>query len=326
MSPSQNGTNMSTTATKPIYVLHGKDAHLRDEARRRVIAQAIGDADPQVCVRSFDAVVELVAVLDELRTLPFLAPHRVVLVREAEAFVSANREALEKYFDSPVTTATLLLEVGSWPSNTKLAKKLKGVGELVDCTSPEGAKLVGWIRSAVEAQGKTIAPDAANLLAEWIGADLTTLTSEIDKVVTYIGPKPSITPQDISEIVTASASPEAFAVTNAITNGDARGALTATASALRTRGAEFALLGQIAWHIRRALQVAQAVNAGQNPTTAMKAARVFYGQREFQAMLRRRGLGKLQTDFRQLIAADLGMKSGLGALPAMQQLVIELCN
>lgn len=317
---------MTNVTVKPIYVLHGKDAHLRDEARRRVIAQAIGDADPQLCLTSFNAAAALVDVLDELRTLPFLAPHRVVIVREAESFVSANREALENYFDAPVATASLILEVGAWPSNTKLAKKLKTVGELIECASPEGPKLIGWIRAAVEARGKTIAPNAAGLLAEWIGPDLTTLSSELDKVVTYIGDRPAVTVQDVTAIVTATAGPEAFAVTNAVTNGDAKSALQATAAALRTRGAEFALLGQIAWHIRRALQVAQDVAAGQNPTAAMKTARVFYGQREFQAMLRRRSLKKLQADVRRLLAADLGMKTGLAPLPAMQQLVIELCN
>lgn len=317
---------MTQSTVNPIYVLHGKDAHLRDEARRRIIAQTVGDADPQVCLTSFDATVELAAVLDELRTLPFLAPHRVVIVREAESFVSANREALEHYFDAPVTSATLILEVGTWPGNTRLAKKLKSVGELIECASPEGAKLLGWIRAEVEKRGKTIAPDAAGLLAEWIGPSLTTLSTELDKVVTYLGERPTVTVQDVTAIVTASASPEAFAVTNAITNGDARAALRAMAAALQTRGAEFALLGQIAWHIRRALQVAQGIAAGQNPMTAMKAARVFYGQREFQAMLRRRSLKKLQADVRRLLQADLGMKSGTEALPAMQQLVIELCN
>ncbi|MBN1553423.1 MAG: DNA polymerase III subunit delta [Phycisphaerae bacterium] len=317
---------MSSPSVKPIHVLHGKDAHLRDAARRDVIARAVGDADPQVCVSSFDATAELADVLDELRTLPFLAPHRVVIVRDAESFVSANREALEKYFDAPAASATLILEVGAWPSNTKLAKKLKSVGDLVDCDSPEGAKLLGWIRAAVEQRGKTIAPDAAGLLADWIGPSLTTLSNELDKVVTYIGENPAITTRDVTAVVTSTAGPEAFAVTNALTNGDAKSALQATTAALQTRGAEFALLGQIAWHIRRAMQVAQDVAAGQNPMTAMKSARVFYGQREFQAMLRRRTLQQFQADFRKLIAADLGMKTGRDALPAMQQLVIELCH
>ena len=317
---------MAHSAIKPIYVLCGKDAHLRDEARRRIVADAIGQADPQLCLSSFDADASPADVFDELRTLPFLAPRRVVIIRDAESFISANREALEKYFDAPAATATLVLAVGTWPAGTRLAKKLKKVGQLVKCTSPEGRELVGWIRSAARRRDKNIDGEAANLLAEWIGANLASLNSELDKLAAFLGDRDSITVEDITAVVTAIASPEAFAVINAITAADVKTALEATAAALTVRGAEFTLLGQIAWYVRRAMRVSQNIAAGQNPQSAMRDAKVFYAKQEFQAMLRRRSLRKLQSDMRRLIAADLGMKSGLGAKPAMQQLVIELCN
>jgi DNA polymerase-3 subunit delta len=250
----------------------------------------------------------------------------VVIVHEAEAFITAYRQALETYFDAPVATASLVLLVSSWPGNTKLAKKLPKAGELIECATPEGAELLGWIRNRARQSGKEIAREAAGLLAECVGADLANLHTELEKLCAYVGSAKSITPADISAVVSASALPEAFAVTNAITAGDARSALKALGGALSSRGAEFALLGQIAWHLRRALRVAQAVWAGQSPQTAMRAARVFYGQREFEAMIRKRPLAKLQNDFRRLIAADLGLKSGLGVLPTLQQLVMDLCR
>ena len=317
---------MGSGVIKPIYVLCGKDAYLRDEARRRIVADVIGQADPQLCLSRFDADAQPVDVFDELRTLPFLAPRRVVIVRDAESFVSANREALEKYFDAPPEAATLILIVSTWPSNTKLAKKLKKIGELVKCTSPEGRELIAWIRNAARQREKNIDSEAANLLAEWIGENLTALNSELDKLALFLGERDSISAGDVASVVTATASPEAFAVINAITAGNATAALKATTAALAVRGAEFALIGQIAWHVRRALRVAQAAAAGQNILSAMQAGKVFYGKQEFQAMIRRRPARKLQADMRKLIAADLGMKSGLGAKPAMQQLVIELCN
>ncbi len=43
-------------------------------------------------------------VLDELRTLPFLASRRVVLIKEAEPFVTTYAELLEKYLDHPSPT------------------------------------------------------------------------------------------------------------------------------------------------------------------------------------------------------------------------------
>jgi len=312
--------------TKPVYVLNGKDSRLRDEARQRIVSQIIGDADPQLCLGIFDSNAELVEVLDELRTLPFLAPHRVVIVRNADAFISAHRAALEKYLDAPAASGTLILMVDSLDSRTKFAKKLPTVGEVIDCSTPAGPQLASWIRDYVTGAGKQIDGNTASLLVQFAGEDLATLTNELDKLLAYTADRPAITPDDLTKIVTATHSPAAFELSNAITRSDLRAALTVLASVLSTRGAEFMLLGELAWHLRRALQVQQRIEAGDNPQAAMKAARVFYGQREFMDMLKRRTRAKLQTDMRRLIAADLGMKSGLGAKPAMQQLVTELCN
>ncbi|MFW6062370.1 MAG: DNA polymerase III subunit delta, partial [Planctomycetota bacterium] len=107
---------------KPIYVLHGNDQFLLDTWRKEIVSRLVGDADPQVCVTSFDASAELAEVLDELRTLPFLAPYRVVIVRDADAFVSAHRDALENYLDRPCQSASLVLMVSSFPKNTRLYK------------------------------------------------------------------------------------------------------------------------------------------------------------------------------------------------------------
>lgn len=309
-----------------VYVLQGQDAFLREEARRKIVSLALGPSDPQLSLRFFDADAEGAEVLDELRTVPFLAPRRVVIVRDAEAFVSACRESLERYFDAPAQTAVLILEVGSWPNNTRLAKKLPAVGERIDCTSPEGPKLLAWIRSAAKARGKEMDAPATEQLAEQIGPNLTLLSSELDKLAAYVGDRTTITAPDVSAVVAAAAGTDTFAVANALTLGDTVAALRAVAEALRTRGAEFTLLGQIAWHLRRAMQVSQDLAAGRDPQAALKAARVFYSQQEFLSLLRRRRLPQLQADFRRLLAADLGMKSGREPAPVLQQLVVDLCR
>jgi iron complex transport system substrate-binding protein len=45
---------MTDTTIHPIYVLYGSDAFLRDAARSQIVADVIGDSDPQVAVSSFD--------------------------------------------------------------------------------------------------------------------------------------------------------------------------------------------------------------------------------------------------------------------------------
>jgi DNA polymerase III subunit delta len=331
---------MSDPQVKPVYVLQGNDSFLRDAAREEIVSQIIGQSDPQVAISQFDADAELAAVLDELRTTPFLAPRRAVIVRDADAFIARYREIdttdpktnriktrrpLDEYLQSPSTHSSLILLVSSWPSNTTLAKVIAKIGEVYDCSSPDASKLPDFLKKAAARRNKKIQPDAAQLLMNWVGSDLAGLENEMEKLSLYVGEKPTITMEDVSKLVTATAGAAAFALTNAITAGDTAGALKALGQMLGQRGEEFKMLGQIVWHLKRALGAQQKIAAGTAPQRALPYNMPYNVQGPFLAYLKRRPLEKLQQDFRRLIAADLAMKSGVKADAAMTDLVVQLC-
>jgi len=316
---------MTPAEIHPVYVLHGSDAYLLDAHRKDIYDRVVGDADPQVCASSFDGSADLADVLDELRTVPFLAPRRLVTVRDADAFVSAHREALERFLQSPPSAATLLLLVSRWDLRTRLAKLVAKIGQLLDCSVPEGGNLARWLTRAAARRDKQIAPDAAELMAEWVGRNLAVLDGEMEKLSLYVGDRPAITIEDVCAVVTASAGPAAFDLTNAITGGDPAAALKALGGMLRTRGDEFKTLGLIAWHLRRALLAKELLEAGQPPRQALP--RMPPQQRNaFLAMLHRRPLSAFHLDCRRLIRTDLAMKSGTKPPAALQELVMALCS
>jgi len=317
---------MASPEVKPVYVLHGADAFLLDAHRSDIVSAIVGDADPQTSVAGHDGSAELADVLDDLRTLPFLAPRRVVIIRDADAFVSANRQALEKYLRGPSESASLVLIVSAWPKNTKLYKLVAEIGQAIECDMPKDASVATWLGKSAGKRGKKIAPDAAAMLEEWIGRDLGRLDKEVEKLSLYVDDRDTIAPADVSVLVIATAEPVAFALPDALTAGDAKAALKTLGAMLTARGEEFRTLGQIAWHLRRAARAQQLLAQGQGERAAMKAAKVFYHQREFAQFLRRRPLTKLAGDFRKLLAADRAMKTGTDATAALQRLVVALCN
>jgi len=310
---------MDTNAIKPLYVLNGEDAFLRDTHRQEILKFILDGADPQTCLSTYDSTAELAEVLDELRTLPFLAPCRVVVITDADAFVSRHRAKLEDYLNSPTETATLILAVSSWPSNTRLYKLVKKIGQVMDCNVQAGSMMQRASQRA-DKRGKKIARDAAELLVEWLGNDLGALDGEIEKLSLYIGDKDMIRAEDVSLLVTATAGPGIFDLTNSIVAGNTSKALKALGGMLTTRGEEFRVLGLIASNLRKALRAQQLISAGKSPELHMP----YSARSDFLAMLKRRPLATLQKDFRKLIRADLGMKSGLDASAALQELVVGL--
>ncbi len=310
---------------KPVYILCGHDEFLIDAARKEVVAAVVGQGDPQLCVSSFDAMAQLAQVLDELRTLPFLAPRRVVIVRDAEAFVAANRAGLENYLQSPAKTASLMLIVSSWPSNTKLYKLVKAIGDVISCDIAGGDSAARWLAEFAKKRGKDVSADARTLLLELVGQDLALLDSEVEKLSLYAGQRKTIEAADVAKLVSSSAGPQTFEITDAVTRGDAAKALEALAGMMSGRGEEFKVLGLLGWHLRRALAAQQAVAAGQPPARALPKM-PYSAQNDFLAMLKRRSLARLGQDFGRLLAADLAMKSGASPTSAMQELIVALCT
>jgi DNA polymerase III subunit delta len=309
---------------KPVYVLYGDDEFLRDEHRRRIVGEVVGGADAELAVASFDADSPLSDVLDDLRTLPLMTPCRLVIVRDADAFVTAHRQALEDYLDKPSPTGALLLIVSSWPSTTNLAKRVAKIGQAVACTAPAG-NLGQWIVQAAQKRGKQIDPQAAQLLEQYVGADLAALDAEVEKLSLYAGQRPAIVAEDVSVLTVATAGPADFALVNALTASDAKTALPVLDKMLTRKGLEFMVLGQIGGYLRRAIKGQTIRQAGGDARDALNPYMPPDAKQRYLDLLRRRPLAVLQQDFRRVLAADLAMKSGADPRSAMLDLVLSLC-
>ena len=269
---------------------------------------------------------ELADVLDELRTPGFFAPRRVVIVRDADDFVTTHRQALESYLQKPATAAALVLLVASWPSNTRLYKLVARIGEAIQCEAVAGKALVRWLHEAAARRGKQLDPQAAELLAKLTDNDLAVLDAEIEKLSLYVGRRETITKKDVSQVVTATAGARDFALPNALAASDADAALTALDAMLTGRGEEFRIVGTIAWHLRRVLSAQQLAARGQRPEGALNPRLPYRTKQAILALLKRRPLGVLAADFRRLAAADLAMKSSADPAACLQRLVVELCS
>jgi len=325
---------MAPAAPKTVYILNGRDDFLRRQARRRILRDLFGDAPPDLAVATFDASAEAAAVLDELRTAPLLSGRRVAVVNDADRFVATHAELLSKVLAGGTTTGVLVLVVDAWPVKPPAArdetdesaprrrtgrkgpagpkaalKALAGivekVGEVIDCAPPPERALPRWIAGAAKARGKRIAPEAARLLAEWIGADLARLDGEVEKLALFVGDRADIEAEDVAAAVAAVAREVPFALVNAIRAGQTGEALKALDAMMTARGLEFRVLATLAWFCRGEL----------NP----KPGR--YGQRRS----RRVGPERTCRDLRRLLAADVALKTGAEPLATMQRLVTRLC-
>ena len=99
----------------------GDDDFLKREALVEARGPLLGDDPAAGGLVEFDGrTAALADVLDTLRTPPLFAERAVVVVSDADPFVTKYRGAIESYLADSVPRSVLILVLNTLPSNTNI--------------------------------------------------------------------------------------------------------------------------------------------------------------------------------------------------------------
>lgn len=324
--------NDEKTSLPPILVCYGKERFLKQSVLNVVRKTLFGDSSDdefgETSLTGKDA--ELKSVLDELKTVSMWGSARLVVIDDADDFVSKNRAGLEKFAASPAKKSILILYVKTWPGNTKLAKIVAKTGQAIDCSELSGSKLNGWLMSMAETKHeKQLSGAAAQLLAELAGNGLGLLERELAKLSDYVGDNTRITPDDVRTLVGGWKAETTWTMTNAIRDGQIGVAMTCLDKLLVAGEAPQKLIGGITFVFRKYADAVLHAKGNTSVSAALKAAGVFprdLGPAE--QYLRRIGRQHAEKIFSILLTADTNLKGG-SSIPGrlqMEQLVMQLAG
>ncbi len=168
-------------------------------------------------------------MLDELFTLPFFSRKRLIIVEDADTFVTKHRKDLEAYVQKPSASGILLLQVKQWTSTTNLAKLVEKLGLAIECTAlrdKDTAKIVAWLIEYAQARCDAhLDKGAANLLVELVGLEVGILASEVEKLAVYAGSSKRIERGDVAKMVGAGRVETIWKALDAATTGQGGAAL-----------------------------------------------------------------------------------------------------
>jgi len=270
----------------------------------------------------------LADVLDEVRTASLLAPIRLVVVRDADDFVSAHREALEKYVQSPSPTGVLVLVCRSWPATTRLYKLVGGLGGNIPCKPPEARDMASWVMNhARTTYGCGLDAATARRLIDLVGPQLGQLDMELSKLAMFVTPRTNIAVADVEELVGASRAEKVFGITDCIARRDAKGALTLWEQVISTnRDAPYRAVGGLAYGFRKLAEAKRLVQQGLSPFEATRKLGIWTDPTRLKGQLDRFSLPQWQDQLVRLLRIDVGAKTGLGGVEtSVERFIVELC-
>ena len=200
----------------PIYILMGDEPYFLDK-----ITDYIADNVLQPEERDFNqsvvfgSGVTAAQVVDLAREFPMMATHRVVIVKEAQSL--KNADLLVKYLATPVPSTILVLCYKGGKVDRSVLVKAKTSGIVFESKKKRDYELPDFIMGYLKLRGVTIDNKSASMIAEHIGADLSRLTSELEKVMISLPANDRrITPDVVEQQIGVSKDFNVFELKNAI--------------------------------------------------------------------------------------------------------------
>ena len=204
----------------PIYILMGEESYYIDQITNyiaeNVLTPAEQDFNLNIC---FGADVSAVQETDMAKRFPMMAEYQVVIVKEAQNIHSLD--ALEKYLKNPAKTTILVWchKNGKIDARKKVISLAEAHGVVFESKKLKEYQLAGFMQNYLAAKKITIEPKATQMMADHIGADLSRLTSELDKVALSLSENDKrITPDIVEKEVGVSKNFNTFELRNAIVN------------------------------------------------------------------------------------------------------------
>lgn len=169
---------------------------------------------------------EITPIIEETLTMPFFSDKKAILVKNAYVFtgekvtkeLNQNTDQLMEFLEKYDGDNLIIFEVyqNKLDERKKLTKTLKKNGQLKKVEQMSEEELKKWIQSKLNENFKDIKQDALNMFIELTGVNFNIVSQELDKLMLFLGDRPTINKDDVNQIINRSLEQNVFLLTEYI--------------------------------------------------------------------------------------------------------------
>ncbi|MDX5326504.1 MAG: DNA polymerase III subunit delta [Bacteroidota bacterium] len=206
---------------RPLYWFAGEESFFIDRLVDIIEKTALNEAE-----RSFNQTIlygkdtDVGTVIASAKRYPMMAPHNVVIVKEAQQLKKI--EELNAYAENPLDSTILVLasKHKAPDKRTKFYKTVNSKHVFFESKRLYDNQVPGWIEKQLRLLHYKVSPKSVALLAEHVGSDLSKLYNEIEKLRIIVPEGGDITAEVIEKNVGISKDYNNFELTKALSQRD----------------------------------------------------------------------------------------------------------
>lgn len=201
----------------PIYFLMGDESYFIDEIANYISKNVLSEAEKgfnQSILYGKETTVE--QITNMAKQFPIMGEKSVVIVKEAQHIKKI--EALESYLNNPLDSTLLVIcyKNKTLDKRKKFTKELNQKAVLFESKKLYDNQVPSWIQQYLQKFEYNINPKATQLLAEFLGTNLSKISNELDKLMISISKEVTITSEIIEENIGFSKDFNNFELTKAL--------------------------------------------------------------------------------------------------------------
>src|SRR5690606_14332503 len=187
----------------PVYLLHGDESYYIDLISDALEQHVLNDAQ-----KGFDQTIlygkdtTIINVANAAKRYPMMSDHQLIIIKEAQDLKwKTEEEVLLKYLENltPTTILVLAYKHGKFDKRKKIYKAFEKAGVVVESAKLYENKVGEWVIGQFRDAQRQIHPQAAAMMAEYLGTDLSKIANEIDKLLLNVPKEQEIQPVHIEQ-------------------------------------------------------------------------------------------------------------------------------
>lgn len=217
---------------KPVYLLHGEEPYFIDKITSYFEGKVLSEGE-----KSFNQAIfygkdtDVVTILNTVKRFPMMSDYQLVVVKEAQDLKwskggdddKKGSDPLLSYLENPLKSTILVFcyKYGKFDKRKKVYKAIDKTGLVFESAEIYADKVATWVESFVAEKGYRIQVQAAALLAEYLGNNLSKVANELEKLLLSIPVTREITMDDVQANIGISKEYNVFELQTALARRDA---------------------------------------------------------------------------------------------------------
>lgn len=207
---------------RPVYYLMGEEGYFTDKITDYIATHALTEDEQgfnQAIYYGLESNID--DIITAAKRFPMMAERQVIIVREAQML--KNIDNLLYYLQAPSATTVLVFahKNGSLDKRKKVATELERTGVMLDSKKLRSEQLPSFVNGYLREKGLAADNKSVMMICEAVGADLSRIASEIDKLsIALPQGTTAVTPELVEEYIGISKEYNIFELQNAIVNKD----------------------------------------------------------------------------------------------------------